>query len=96
MYEQAEPLYQRALHIREQQLGPDNPETVLTLTGLATLYHNQGKDEVAEPLYRRALSVCEQRLGPEHPQTVKIRTDYSRLFSQQSSATKQASEEQPE
>ncbi len=37
-YEQAEPLYQRALHIREQVLGPEHPDTAQSLNNLAALY----------------------------------------------------------
>jgi tetratricopeptide (TPR) repeat protein len=66
-YEQARPLYERAVHLGEQVLGPQHPNLAYPLTGLATLYRGQGKFEQAEPLYERALSLREQALGPEHP-----------------------------
>jgi tetratricopeptide (TPR) repeat protein/transcriptional regulator with XRE-family HTH domain len=66
-YAEAEPLFQRALQIREQQLGPEHPETAYPLNGLANLYRDQGKYAEAEPLYQRALRIREQQLGPEHP-----------------------------
>ncbi len=56
-YEQAEPLYQRALAIAEQQLGAEHPDTAISLNNLAALYHEQGKYEQAEPLYQRALAI---------------------------------------
>ncbi len=68
-YAQAEPLYQRALAIREKTPGPEHPDTATTLHQLAVLYWNQGKYEQAEPLYQRALAICEKVLGPEHPST---------------------------
>jgi len=37
-YSEAEPLYQRALAIREQQLGADHPDTARSLNNLALLY----------------------------------------------------------
>ena len=37
-YEQAESLYERALAIREQQLGPEHPDTATSLNNLAVLY----------------------------------------------------------
>ncbi len=40
-YAQAEPLYQRALHIWEQALGPDHPQVAYRLNGLASLYQNR-------------------------------------------------------
>src|SRR5207248_418665 len=66
-YREAEPLYQRALRIREQQLGPEHPDVAASLHNLAILYHQQGKYREAEPLYQRALRIREQQLGPEHP-----------------------------
>jgi tetratricopeptide (TPR) repeat protein/DNA-binding XRE family transcriptional regulator len=64
--EQAEPLYQRALHLFEQQLGPKHPQVGISLSRLAWLYLVQGKFEQAEQLFRRALHLLEQALGPEH------------------------------
>jgi tetratricopeptide (TPR) repeat protein len=78
-YPQAEPLYQRALAIREKQLGPEHPNTATSLNNLAGLYRRQGKYEQAEPLYQRALAVVEKQLGPEHPYTATIRENYYAL-----------------
>ena len=63
-YEQAEPLYQRALGIKEKALGPDHPSTATSLNNLALLYKSQGQYEQAEPLYQRALGIREKALGP--------------------------------
>jgi len=67
-YTEAEPLYQRALAISEQQVGPEHPQVVYSLNGLANLYAEQGRYTEAEPLYQRALAISEQQVGPEHPQ----------------------------
>jgi tetratricopeptide (TPR) repeat protein len=75
-YREAEPLYQRALAIREQQLGAQHPDTATSLNNLAALYHAQGKDELAEPLLRRALAIVEQTLGVDHPTTQTVRENY--------------------
>jgi tetratricopeptide (TPR) repeat protein len=72
-YAQAEPLYERALSIHEQALGPAHPDIAISLGNLASLYYSQGKLAAAEPLYERALSIVEQALGPEHSHTVRIR-----------------------
>ena len=61
-YKQAEPLLQRAITIREHQLGPEHPDTAQSLQNLAPLYCKQGKYEQAEPLLQRALAICEQQL----------------------------------
>jgi len=66
-YEQAEPLYQRALRLEEQALELDAHNVANTLSGLARLYLRQGKYRQAEFLFQRALSIQEQALGSEHP-----------------------------
>ena len=49
-YSEAEPLFRRALRIREQQLGSEHPQVADTLNKLAELCHEQGKYAEAEPL----------------------------------------------
>jgi tetratricopeptide (TPR) repeat protein len=58
-YSEAEPLFQRALEIHEEDRGPTSylPHH---LQEFARLHEAQGKYETAEALYRRALEVCEQ------------------------------------
>jgi CHAT domain-containing protein len=63
----AEPLYQRALKIREKTRGPEDSETARTLNNLASLYMGTGEYAKAEPLYQRALKIVEKALGPDHP-----------------------------
>ena len=79
-YTEAEPLHVRALQIREQQLGPDHPDTASSLNNLALLYSNQGKYEQAEPLYQHALAICEQQLGPDHPDTARSLNNLAALY----------------
>jgi tetratricopeptide (TPR) repeat protein len=57
LYAEAEPLYLRALAIREQHLGSEHPLTAISLNNLAELYRVQGKYEQAEPLYQRTLTI---------------------------------------
>ncbi len=66
-YAEAEPLYRRSLAIREKALGPDHPDTAVSLNNLALLYGNQGRYAEAEPLYQRSLAIREKALGPDHP-----------------------------
>jgi tetratricopeptide (TPR) repeat protein len=79
-YREAEPLYQRALAIREQQLGPDHPDTAQSLNNLAELYRDQGKYPQAEPLYQRALAIREQQLGADHPDTALSLNNLAALY----------------
>ncbi len=72
-YEEAEPLYQRVLCIREQALGSQHPETAETMHGLARLRETQGNSEEARTWYTRALAAYEQALGACHPKTTETR-----------------------
>ena len=56
-YADAEPLYKRALAIREKALGPDHPDVATSLNNLAALYNDQGRYADAEPLYKRSLAI---------------------------------------
>jgi tetratricopeptide (TPR) repeat protein len=79
-YAEAEPLYQRALAIREQVLGPTHPDVGQSLNNLAALYNSQGKYAEARPFYQRALNIFEEVLGSEHPTTQKVRKNYEGLL----------------
>ena len=68
-YGEAEPLYRRALAIREKVLGPDHLDVAKTLSSLASLFYRvQNYPERAEPLLKRALAILEKNLGPEDPE----------------------------
>ena len=41
-YAEAEPLYRRALGIREKALGPEHPDVATSLNNLAELYRPRG------------------------------------------------------
>ncbi|MGA6827415.1 tetratricopeptide repeat protein [Nitrospira sp. NS4] len=82
-YIEAKPLYQRALAIREQVLGPEHPDTAASLNDLASLYGSQGRYAEAEPLYQRALAIREQVLGPEHPDTAASLNNLASLYRSQ-------------
>ncbi len=65
-YTAAEPLYRRAMKIRETLLGNDHPDVAKTLNNLAALLFYQGNHNAAEPLYRRALKIDEVAYGKNH------------------------------
>jgi tetratricopeptide (TPR) repeat protein len=79
-YAQAEPLYKRALAIKEKALGPEHPVVATSLNNLAALYDTQGKYAQAEPLYKRALAILEKALGPEHPHVATSLENYATLL----------------
>jgi tetratricopeptide (TPR) repeat protein len=79
-YSDAEPLYIRALSIREEQLGANHPETATSLNNLAGLYREIGRYSDAEPLYVRALSISEKQLGSNHPSTAISLNNLAALY----------------
>ena len=79
-YSEAEPLYQRALGIREKVLGPEHPEVATSLNNRAELYYAQGKYSEAEPLHQRALGILEKALGPEHPNVASSLNNLAELY----------------
>src|SRR6266852_5191622 len=82
-YEQAEPLYQRALRMGKQVWGPAHPQVAYPLCGLAHLFYEQGKYQQAEPLYQRALQIREQAKGAEHTKIAHLLNDLAILSVEQ-------------
>ena len=70
-YDQAEPLYMRALEFRETILGKSHPDVAAILNNLGQLYFRQHRYGDAES-YRRALDIREKSLGPSHPDLAKL------------------------
>jgi len=88
-FSEAEPLYDRAVTLYEETLGPEHPDLALTLNNQALLFHAQGDHARAEPLYRRAVAVFERALGPDHPTT---RTSRDNLVALAETLTREALE----
>lgn len=71
-YQEALPLAQRALQIREKYLGPEHPDTITSLNNLAGLYMTIDSSDMAMPLYYQVLKIQERTLGPDHPSNARI------------------------
>jgi tetratricopeptide (TPR) repeat protein len=80
---QAEPLFQKALKIREQVPGARGADTASTLNDLAWLYLDQGRYKEAEPLYQRAFNIRKRVLGTKNPDTAYSLQCLARLYSNQ-------------
>lgn len=65
----AEPLFLRALAIRDARLGKDHPQTAATALDPAILYAAGGEYAKAEPLCLRACAAFEAKLPKDHPDT---------------------------
>jgi len=79
-YEQARPLYARALAICEEARGPEHPDTATSLNNLATLLEAQGDLDAALQLFERALTIREKAFGADHPITAVSLGNLGRLL----------------
>jgi tetratricopeptide (TPR) repeat protein len=67
-FEESEPMYLRALALREKAMGPDHPAVAGVAASLGAHYSARGELDKAEAWLRRALAGYEKSLGPEHPE----------------------------
>jgi len=81
-YSEAIPLAIQSLHLREKALGPEHPDTALSLNNLGYLYATMGDYAKAEPLYQRALQIREKVLGPVHAATATSLNNLAGLYQQ--------------
>ena len=59
----------RARAIQDRVLGPEHPETAMTLYNMGLLYHAQGLYDRALATHLQVLAVCEAVYGTSHPET---------------------------
>ena len=76
-------MYQRALQVKEKELGPEHRSTLKTINSLGILYIEQGKLREAEEMFQRALQVKEKELGLEHRSTLKTINSLGILYIEQ-------------
>jgi len=82
-YGEAGALYERALPIREQALGPSHPFVGHTLNSLANAYLKEGRRAEAEGLYQRALAIFESSRGANHADVVMVLNNLAFNYRQQ-------------
>jgi CHAT domain-containing protein/Tfp pilus assembly protein PilF len=82
-YDEALPLAERALSIREKELGPDDPDVATSLFGLANICSDNGESPRVEPLYLRALAIREKHLGPDHIAVSPILNNLGAFYKEQ-------------
>lgn len=82
-YAGARPLFEQALAINEEVVGPEHPLTAGSLNNLALLLKRQGDLAGARPLYERALAISEKRLGPDDRLTLAGLNNLALLLKEQ-------------
>jgi len=69
-FAEAEPLFLRAIELREQLFGPDDPRTLSSVEGLALVYRADGRLSEAKPLMVRVVKARERLHGLDNPATL--------------------------
>ncbi|EAW34379.1 CHAT domain-containing protein [Lyngbya sp. PCC 8106] len=82
-YNEAIPLAEQVLEIRERILGENHPDVATSLNNLALLYSDQGRYDEAELLYQRSLAIDEKALGENHPSVATSLNNLAALYDSQ-------------
>jgi CHAT domain-containing protein len=87
-YEEARPLIERVLEIRERVLGPEHPEVAASLNALAILHSIKGEYAKAEPLFLRILTIKKNLLRPDHLEIAASLYNLANLYKAKGDYTK--------
>lgn len=80
LFENAEPLLDRALAIRRKLLPADDPDLATSLFHLGWLCQDRGLFPKAEQFYRDALAIRSRRLGADDPETAACQFNLAWIF----------------
>ena len=73
--ERALKLREETLALRKTKLGPDHPDTLMSMNNLANGYRDTGQRDRALKLREEALALWKAKLGPDHPGTLESMYD---------------------
>ncbi len=76
----AEQVYQRAVLLRERELGPDHPETLAAKHGLAICYMDLGSEDLAISLFQDTLERRRRTLGARHHDTLQTMGNLATMY----------------
>jgi hypothetical protein len=79
-YEQAITQLRQAAAIRKGKLGPDHPDTLTTLAGLALAFEAAGKTTEAVALLEQVRDARVNKDGPDHPDTLGTLGDLANAY----------------
>jgi eukaryotic-like serine/threonine-protein kinase len=72
LYSRAESLYRQASQTREQDLGPENGETLKAKAALGWVFYRRGRYAESETLLRQVLQIRERRFGSKDNDTFAV------------------------
>jgi non-specific serine/threonine protein kinase/serine/threonine-protein kinase len=73
-YDEAEPMFLRALELRRRIHGPRHYQVALSLHNTAVLYSAQHRYDEAIQSLEESISISEEVLGPDHPEVADSRS----------------------
>src|SRR5262245_66270554 len=71
-YAEALALHHETLALRKAKLGPDHPETVLSMDDVAHCLHALDRHQDALELRAETLPLMRKKLGIDHPETLRF------------------------
>ncbi len=80
LYSRAEALLRQGLEVRRQVLGPEDPNTLKSMSSVAEILFKQARYPEAEKLARQALETQRRVLGPAHPDTLTSMGDLANIL----------------
>ncbi|KAK3346535.1 hypothetical protein B0T25DRAFT_461163 [Lasiosphaeria hispida] len=82
-YQEAEQMHRQMLQPREKDLSKEHPDTLISMSNLASVFDSQGKYQEAEQICRQVLQLREKVLGKEHPNTLISMNDLASVLKTQ-------------
>jgi tetratricopeptide (TPR) repeat protein len=73
-------LWERVLSYREQILGPEHPDTLISRSNLASAYKDAGRLDEALALFEQTLADSERLLGPDRTETLTSRGNLATAY----------------
>jgi tetratricopeptide (TPR) repeat protein len=82
-HDEAEPLFRRAIAIREKANGPHDPALAAHLNNLAEVCRGLARYDEAEAVYQRAISIRERTRLAGHPEMTSLVNNLAALRTDQ-------------
>ena len=77
---EAIPLLKDSLEIKKVKLGPDHPDTLMTMNNLAGCYMQSGNLDQALPLMKETLELLKAKVGADHPNTIRTMNNLASIY----------------
>ncbi|KAK1973196.1 Tetratricopeptide repeat-domain-containing protein, partial [Colletotrichum cereale] len=82
-WNEKEPVDEKTFSIRQRILGERHPDTIRSMSSLATTYHAQGRYDDAEKIYLEVLELRQEVLGKRHPDTIDSMAELATTYFKQ-------------